>query len=48
MFFSVMMNKQQTEFIQLMIGLTLKLILDENKEKAIDNLKRISLTVMVN
>jgi len=34
-----MMDKQQAELIQLRFGLTLKLILDDNKSKAIDNPK---------
>ena len=40
MFFSGMIDKQQAELIQLRFGLTLKLILDENKSKAIDNPKK--------
>jgi hypothetical protein len=40
LFFSIMMDKQQAELIQLRFGLTLKLILDENKSKAIDNPKK--------
>ena len=35
-----MMDKQQAELIQLRFGLTLKLILDENKSTAIDNPKK--------
>ena len=35
-----MMDKQQAELIQLRFGLTLKLILDENKSKATDNPKK--------
>ena len=34
------MDKQQAELIQLRFGLTLKLILDDNKLKAIDNPKK--------
>lgn len=34
------MDKQQAELIQLRFGLTLKLILDENKSTAIDNPKK--------
>jgi transcriptional regulator with XRE-family HTH domain len=40
LFFSIMMDKQQAELIQLRFGLTLKLILEENKSKAIDNPKK--------
>jgi transcriptional regulator with XRE-family HTH domain len=35
-----MMDKQQAEVVQLRFGLALKLILDENKSKAIDNPKK--------
>jgi transcriptional regulator with XRE-family HTH domain len=35
-----MMDKKQAELIQLRFGLTLKLILDENKTKAVDNPKK--------
>jgi transcriptional regulator with XRE-family HTH domain len=35
-----MMDKEQAELIQLRFGLTLKLILDENKSKTIDNPKK--------
>jgi transcriptional regulator with XRE-family HTH domain len=35
-----MMDKQQAELVQLRFGLALKLILDENKSKAIDNPKK--------
>jgi transcriptional regulator with XRE-family HTH domain len=35
-----MMDKQQAELIQLRFGLTLKLILDENKTKAADKPKK--------
>jgi hypothetical protein len=36
-FFSMMMEKQQAERIRLRFGLTLKLIMDENKSKALYN-----------
>jgi transcriptional regulator with XRE-family HTH domain len=35
-----MMDKQQAELMQLRFGLTLKLILDENKSKALSNPKK--------